>query len=78
MNFKTNSKKLQFGSTKCKKIHVGKYCQDFKCQQLKVHNWEEVEIRNDETGNIDIEDHFAGEEIMEEKNEEKYLGDIIQ
>ena len=24
-----------------------------------------------------MEDHFIGEEIMEEKNEEKYLGDII-
>ena len=24
-----------------------------------------------------MEDHFIGEETMEEKNEEKYLGDII-
>ena len=39
MNFQTNSKKLQFGSTKCKKIHVGKYCEDFKCQNLTVVNW---------------------------------------
>ena len=77
MNFQTNSKKLQFGSTKCKKIHVGKYCEDFKCQNLTVDNWEEIEVTNEETGKVEMEDHFIGEETMEEKNEEKYLGDII-
>ena len=77
MNFQTNSKKLQFGSTKCKKIHVGKYCEDFKCQNLNVDNWEEIEVTNEETGEVEMEDHFIGEETMEEKNEEKYLGDII-
>ena len=47
---KTDSKKLQFGAQKCKKLHVGKFCEDFKCQILKVDNWKEVEVRNEETG----------------------------
>ena len=38
INVKTNSKKLQFGVEKCKKIHVGKTCDDFKCQKLSVDN----------------------------------------
>ena len=56
LTFKTNSKKLQFGSQKCKKLHVGKFFEDFKCQTLKVDNWKEIEIRNEETGIDEIED----------------------
>ena len=74
---KTDSKKLQFGEQKCKKMHVGKYCEDFKCQSLMVDKWKEVEIKNEETGLEEIEDVHDGEVVMEEKKEEKYLGDII-
>ena len=75
INFKTNCKKLQFGVSKCKKMHIGKTCDDFKCQELYVDKWEEV-IKEDDEG-IKVEDCFLGEEVMEEKTEEKYLGDII-
>ena len=71
INYKTNSKKLQFGVTKCKKIHVGKVCEDFKCQTLSVDKWIEVEKENE------IEDKYVGDEIMEDTDDEKYLGDII-
>jgi hypothetical protein len=77
MKFKTNSKKLQFGVDKCKKIHVGKYCEEFKCQTLSVDCWKEIEVFDDKTGVGELEEICIGEEIMEEKNEEKYLGDII-
>ena len=77
ITFKTDSKKLQFGANKCKKMHVGNKRENFKCQELKVDNWEEVEIKNDETGVEDIKDVCNGEITMEEKQEEKYLGDII-
>jgi hypothetical protein len=69
--------KLQFGATKCKKIHIGKDCETFKCHPLLVDSWEENEIRNKETGSFVIEDVCIGEEEMEEKHEEKYLGDVI-
>ena len=42
MKFKTNSQKLQFGVDKSKKIHVGKYCEQFKCQTLSVDCWKEI------------------------------------
>ena len=72
---KTNSKKLQFGASKYKKIHVGKKCEDHKCQQLYVDSWEETE--ENDNGKVEIKDVCLGEEIMEEKEEEKYLGDVI-
>ena len=74
---KTDSKKLQFGAQKCKKLHVGKARDDHNCQTLAVDNWKEVEILNDETGIEEIADICEGEEVMEEKLDEKYLGDII-
>ena len=45
---KTDTKKLQFGSSKCKKIHVGKQLERYKCQDLKVDKWEELEVKNEE------------------------------
>ena len=77
MKFQTNSKKLQFGVEKCKKIHVGKYCDEFKCQSLSVDRWKEVEVKDTEKGITNLEDICVGEEVIEEKEEEKYLGDII-
>ena len=77
INFKTNNKKLQFGGDKCKKLHVGHLCEEYKCQDLSVDKWTEVEVTNDETGEVEMEDHYAGEHIMEEKEEERYLGDVI-
>ena len=73
----TNDKKLQFGVSKCKKIHIGKSYEEYKCQPLFVDGWKEVEKKNEETGILEIEDVYIGEEVMEDKEEEKYLGDII-
>ena len=74
---KTDSKKLQFGAHKCKKLHVGRVKEDHKCQALMVDDWKEVEMRNEETGIDEIEDICEGEEKMEDTQEEKYLGDVI-
>ena len=46
----TNAKKLQFGVSKCKKIHIGKSYEEYKCQLLFVDGWKEVEKKNEETG----------------------------
>ena len=61
---KTSTKKLKFGATKCKKIHIGKYCEDHKSRPLYVDKCEIVYV-------------CLGEEIMEEKEGKKYLGDVI-
>ena len=77
LNCKTNIKKLQFGISKCKKIHIGKHHEDYKCQPLFVDKWEEIDNRNEKNGTIEIKDEYVGEEIMENITEEKYLGDIV-
>ena len=74
---KTNSKKLQFGESKCKKIHIGKYCEDFKCQDIAVDSWEQFTVFDEETGIDTLEENCVGEKSIEDKSEEKYLGDII-
>ena len=77
INQKTSSKKLQFGASKCKKLHVGHSRKDYMCQDLKVEHWGEVEIKNDESGEIEVQDIFEGEKVMDETLDEKYLGDVI-
>ena len=64
MKIMTDSKKLQFGADKCKKMHVGKYCEIYKCQTLKVDQWKEIEIINEETGSEEINDIIEGEKEM--------------
>ena len=50
---------------------------DFKCRPLFVDNWKETEVKDCDTGNIKVEDTCDGDEIMEEKDSERYLGDVI-
>ena len=68
---KTNMKKLQFGAGKCKKMHIGKKHEEFRCHAIFVDEWEETEKKDI------IEDMCVGKVKMEESEEEKYLGDII-
>ena len=77
IKLKTESKKLEFGAKKCKKLHVVKLCEEFKCQELYIDNWKEVLIENSDDGKIGMEDSLVGEEVMEEKSKEKYLGYFI-
>ena len=77
INTKAAIKKLQFGTEKCKKIHVGKMKEEHKCQTLFVDKWKENDDPNNESNEIIVEDVFNGEEIMEDTEEQKYLGDII-
>ena len=41
INHKTSSKKLQFGTNKCKKLHVGNEVKDYKCTKMSVEKWTE-------------------------------------
>ena len=49
INCKTSSKKLIFGVEKCKKLHVGSKNLEFKCQDLLVEKWTEVEVKVEES-----------------------------
>ena len=58
-------------------MHIGKICQQFKCQNLKIDGWKEIAIINEESGVEEIKDIMEGDKEMENREEEKYLGDII-
>ena len=77
INCKTSSKKLMFGVEKCKKLHVGKTSVEFKCQDLFLDKWTEIEIKEEESEETKYKDLYDGENIMEQKEEDRYLGDII-
>ena len=76
LSCKICTKKLQFGSGKCKKMHIGKKHEEYKCHSIFVDNWKEVD-GIDEAGNEVIKDICVGKVKMEEAEEEKYLGDTI-
>ena len=44
---------------------------------MKVDEWKEVEVVNEETGIDEIKDICNDNYEMEEKEDEKYLGDLI-
>ena len=62
---------MQFGAGKCKKMHIGKKHEEFRCHAIFVDKWEETEEKER------IEDMCLGKVQMENSEEEKYLGDII-
>ena len=77
INTKTNLKKLQFGTNKCHKMHVGKQKIEEICPDLFVDGWKVKEVTEVETGKATLEDEHDGLVKMEEVKEDKYLGDVI-
>ena len=66
INAKTKLKKLQFGTDKCHKMHIGRKTEF--CPSLSVDGWENT---------VGQKDEFVGDKEIKEVTEEKYLGDII-
>ena len=77
INTKTALKRLQFGTSKCVKLHVGKTCNSTLCKDMFVDGWK-LEVDTDpETGRIFQKESFGGPEKMKVKTEQTYLGDVI-
>ena len=77
INTKTAMKRLQFGTSKCVKMHVGKTCNPTLCRDLFVDGWN-VEVEEDPvTGKCIQKDTFGGKVQIKEKQEQVYLGDVI-
>ena len=69
INAKTSIKKLQFGVDKCYQIHVGG--KEHTTPQLYIDKWEENKIDGKMT------DTCTGKVLMERREAEVYLGDIL-
>ena len=68
---------LQFGLKKCSKMHIGKTRQKFKCTPIFLDNWTTEEIKNRETGEIELNEKYSGKSKIEDVSEVKYLGSRI-
>ena len=77
INTKTAMKKLQFGTSKCVKMHVGRTCNDVLCNDLFVDGWKVQVISDDSSGKCSQKETFCGPVKMGEVTEQMYLGDII-
>ena len=77
INSKTAMKKLQFGTTKCIKLHIGKTCNETFCKDLFVDGWKIDIVEDTDTGISVQKESFAGPEKMKVKEEQVYLGDVI-
>ena len=77
INAKSNLKKLQFGTNKCHKMHVGRKKVNGVCPDIYVDGWKVKEVSEVETGESTLLDEFDGQEKMDEVSEEKYLGDNL-
>ena len=77
INSKTAEKRLQFGTSKCIKLHVGQTCNKELCKDLYVDEWT-VDVETDPvTGKCFQSEYYAGAEKMKVKKEQTYLGDVI-
>jgi hypothetical protein len=77
INVKTGTKRLQFGTKKCIKMHIGKSKCDILCKDLHVGEWKEDVITDPVTGKCSKSEYFDGYEKMKVKTEQTYLGDLI-
>ena len=77
LNSKTAEKRLQFGTSKCIKLHIGKSCNDTLCRETHVDGWNVDVVTDAETGICSQRESFGGSEKMKVKQEQTYLGDVI-
>ena len=64
INSKTAMKRVQFGTSKCIKLHVGKSCNKIICKDLTVGGWKTEVVTDSLTGNCTIEETFEGQKVM--------------
>jgi hypothetical protein len=76
-NYKISSKKLQCGTEKCKKMHVGHTHEEKTCPELTIDGWKENLVRHVEMGGEEPTDTYEGETHLQTSHQEKYLGDIV-
>ena len=75
INAKSNTKKFQFGTGKCHRLHFG-YKSEM-CPDLYLDTWKIDECEEYETGRRTLKDTVDEEYKIEDSEEERYLGDFI-
>ena len=75
INAKSSIKKLQFGESKCHKLHIGR--DSSVCPALKIDKWKVKKNKEMENNKSSLEDIHDGVYNIEDTSQEKYLGDFI-
>ena len=65
INFKTNTKKLQFGEEKCFKMHVGS--DKTICPDLFIDKWKTVDVQTSKNTESSLSDVYDGKHQIEDK-----------
>ena len=77
LNTRTNIMGLQFGKSKCEKMHIEKkHVNSDCCVAFEVDSWNDMLVKNVDNS-YKLEDSYAGKEKMKVVQEKKYMGDII-
>ena len=77
LNLKTAEKALQFGSSKCKSMLVGKNVKNVINTHLKVDEWSISYVDNVDTGEADLTEVYCGLTDIKKTDEQKYLGFVL-
>ena len=77
INVKTAEKSLQFGTTKCKSMLVGKDTESVVNSELLVDNWTVKYMENKDIGEDDLIESYDGMVPIEKTGTQKYLGFVI-
>jgi len=76
LNAQTNLKKLQYGESKCRKLHIGK--SHAVCPNNTIDAWKLVKPHEDVTSILDLVNTEAVKHEIETTSHDKHLGDILQ
>ena len=77
MNLKSAEKGLQFGTSKCKVMIIGKEVDKVRNNKIYIDKWSEEYIDDEETGETQLKENYVGKIALEEVKEQKYLGFIL-
>ena len=77
VNSQARFKYLQFGLSKCSKMHVGKTKQNFKCTPVFLDHWTTKEKENEKSGQIHFQEKYQGKLKIKDVSDVKYLGNKL-
>ena len=75
LNAQTNHKNLQFGSSKCVKMHVG--ISSVVCPDNRIDTWSLKRKKETISSVFNFEDVESDQHSMKKVTEWKYLGDVL-
>ena len=77
LNLKSAEKGLQFGTSKCKTMIIGKKVDIVRNNTIYVDGWKKDYIENEANSEIEMKEKYVGKIAKEDVQKQKYLGFVI-